>query len=242
MFCGIFIFLNIILTNHILQWICRSVKVYFEELNFLIIENKPVAICLQETFLKDSDRLKLKYHSCYFPNCSDNDKASGGVFMIVNNSVPHRSFRLDSTLQAVAVSVSHNRLVSFMPMMDNEQRSRTVVSSVLGNYICYRDAPYLNLFRDNPPPLMCYTAFNNSTIISRHSSLFKSSRFFTSTKSGCFNALLNDITTSVALERVKTKYLITSVNNIDYAALNPQKIGRYCFITWFSRGRVPPKL
>ena len=75
-------------------------------------ENKPVAVCLQETFLKDSDRLTLKGHSCYFQNCTDNDKASGGVAVIVNNSVPHRSVRLDSTLQAIAVSVSLNKTIT----------------------------------------------------------------------------------------------------------------------------------
>ena len=100
------------MTNHILQWNCRSVKANFEELNLLLNENKPVAVCLQETFLKDSDRLTLKCHSCYFQNCTDNDKASGGVAVIVNNSVPHRSVRLDSTLQAVAVSVSLNKTIT----------------------------------------------------------------------------------------------------------------------------------
>ena len=100
------------MNNHILQWNCRSVKANFEELNLSINENKPVAVCLQETFLKDSDRLTLKCHSCYFQNCTDNDKASGGVAVIVNNSVPHRSVRLDSTLQAVAVSVSLNKTIT----------------------------------------------------------------------------------------------------------------------------------
>ena len=66
------------MTNHILQWNCRSVKANFEELNLLIHE-KPVAVCLQETFLKDSDTFSLKYHSCYFKHCGSGDKASGGV-------------------------------------------------------------------------------------------------------------------------------------------------------------------
>ena len=47
------------MTNHILQWNCRSVNANFEELNIFINENKQVAICLQETFLKDSDKLTL---------------------------------------------------------------------------------------------------------------------------------------------------------------------------------------
>ena len=77
------------MNNTILQWNCRSVKANFEELNLLINEKKSVAICLQETFLKDSDKFSLKYHSCSFKNFSGNDKASGGVAIIVNNNVPH---------------------------------------------------------------------------------------------------------------------------------------------------------
>ena len=112
LFCGIFIYLNIIMTNDILQWNCRSVKDNFEELNLLINEKKPVAVCLQETLLKESDSFNLKYHLCYFQHCTDNDKASGGVAVIVNNSIPHHSVKLDSTLQAVAVSISLNKTIT----------------------------------------------------------------------------------------------------------------------------------
>ena len=65
-FYGIFLTLNIAMNNTILQWNCRSIKANFEELTLLINEQKPVAVCLQETFLKDSDKFTLKYHSCYF--------------------------------------------------------------------------------------------------------------------------------------------------------------------------------
>ena len=98
-FCGIYLFLNLAMSNNILQWNCRSVKANFEELTLLINKQKPV--CLQETFLKDSDKFQIKYHSCYLKNCTDNDKASGGVALIVNNSVPHHSIKLETTLQAV---------------------------------------------------------------------------------------------------------------------------------------------
>ena len=108
--CGIFFILNVIMKNTILQWNCRSVKAIFEELNLLINEKKPVAICLQETFLKDSDKFSLKYHSCSFK--SGNDKASGGVAIIVNNNVPHHHVKLETTLQAVAVSVSLNKTIT----------------------------------------------------------------------------------------------------------------------------------
>ena len=100
------------MNSNILQWNCRSVKSNFEELNLLLNEQKPVAACLQETFLKDSDKLKLKYHSCYFKNCSENDKAPGGVAVIVNNSIPHHSIKVETTLQAVAVNVSFNKTIT----------------------------------------------------------------------------------------------------------------------------------
>ena len=100
------------MSNNILQWNCRSIKANFEELNLLVNEQKTVAVCLQEIFLKDFDKFTLKYHCCYFKHCSDYDKASGGVAIIVNNSVPHRPINLVTTLQAVAVNISFNKTIT----------------------------------------------------------------------------------------------------------------------------------
>ena len=109
---GIFFTLTFAMNNNILQWNCRSIKANFEELKLLINEKKPVAVCLQETFLKGSDKFSLKYHYSYLKNCSGNDRASGGVAVIVNNSAPHHSVKLNTTLQAVAVSISLNKTVT----------------------------------------------------------------------------------------------------------------------------------
>ena len=111
-FCGVFLTLTFTMNNNILQWNCRSIKANLEELNLLINEQKPVAVCLQETFLKDTDKFTLKYHSCYFKNCSGSDKASGGVSVIVNNNVPHHVVNLETTLQAVAVNISFNKTIT----------------------------------------------------------------------------------------------------------------------------------
>ena len=64
-FCCVILTITLTKNNTILQWNCRSIKANFEELNLLINEKKPVAVCLQETFLKDSDKFSLKYHSSY---------------------------------------------------------------------------------------------------------------------------------------------------------------------------------
>ena len=50
--CGIFLKITISMTNTIVQWNFRSIKANFEELTLLLSEQKPVAVCLQETFSK----------------------------------------------------------------------------------------------------------------------------------------------------------------------------------------------
>ena len=49
----------------IIQWNCRGLKPNFDELSISIKDYKPVATCLQETFLKDKDDVTIEYHSIY---------------------------------------------------------------------------------------------------------------------------------------------------------------------------------
>ena len=112
MVSSIFFLLALIMTNNILQWNCRSLKANFEEFILLVDEQKTVAVCLQETFLKDSDRFTLKYHPCYSKYCGNSDRVSGGGAIIVNNSVPHHLVKLETTLQAVAGNISLNKTIT----------------------------------------------------------------------------------------------------------------------------------
>ena len=111
-FCGIYLILTLAMSNNILQWNCHSITANFKELTLLVNKHKPVAVCLEETFLKDSGKFQLKYHSCYLKNFTDNVKVSGGVAVIVNNSVPHHFVKLGTTLQAVAVNISLNKTIT----------------------------------------------------------------------------------------------------------------------------------
>ena len=43
-FCGIYLILNLAMSNNILQRNCRSIKANFEELTLLINKQKPVAV------------------------------------------------------------------------------------------------------------------------------------------------------------------------------------------------------
>ena len=48
--------------NHptFLQWNCRGFKVNFNELSLLIQKYCPEALCLQETHLKETDKINIK--------------------------------------------------------------------------------------------------------------------------------------------------------------------------------------
>ena len=87
----------------IIQWNCRGVKSNFDELSILINNHKPVAVCLQETFLKRGDDISIKYHSIYNKVFTDGEKARGCVSIIVSNNIPHKVISLNTNLQAVAI-------------------------------------------------------------------------------------------------------------------------------------------
>ena len=72
----------------IIQSNCRGLKSNFDELSLLINNHKPVAVCLQETFLKQGDDISIKYHSIYNKVFTDGEKARGGVSIIVSNNIP----------------------------------------------------------------------------------------------------------------------------------------------------------
>ena len=47
--------------SKIIQWNCRGFKINLNELSLLIHKFNPVAFCLQETHLKQSDNVTLKH-------------------------------------------------------------------------------------------------------------------------------------------------------------------------------------
>ena len=56
------------MTNSVIQWNCRGLRPNFDELSILIVKHNPLAVCLQETFLKDTDNITVRgfnlYHKC----------------------------------------------------------------------------------------------------------------------------------------------------------------------------------
>ena len=96
---------------NILQWNCRGLRTQAEQLKVLIRDHNPGIICLQETKLGNRLYNPGLNYSAYCSPPPDSDHAKGGAAIIVNRSLQHTEIILDTTLQAVAVSVVvHKRL------------------------------------------------------------------------------------------------------------------------------------
>jgi exonuclease III len=70
--------------NHqtFIQWNCRGFRVNFNELSLLIQNHNPVALCLQETHLKDTDNTSIKKLHPVQPLCSSRQS----LWWFVNNN------------------------------------------------------------------------------------------------------------------------------------------------------------
>ena len=80
-----------------IQWNCRGFRVNFNELSLLIQNHNPVAICLQETHLKNTDKINIKNFTMY-NHYAQGDRASGGSSIAVQNNYIHSQIDLNTNL------------------------------------------------------------------------------------------------------------------------------------------------
>jgi exonuclease III len=74
----------------IIQWNCRGLKHNFNELKLIVSTHHPIAICLQETYLKESDNISFKNYTLYNKYAkTEHGKATGGVSILIRNDIPH---------------------------------------------------------------------------------------------------------------------------------------------------------
>ena len=91
--------------SDILQWNCKGLRTRAEELKILIRDNDPGIVCLQETKLGMSSfnpGMNYIFHASPPPA---GERAKGGAGIIVKKSIQHSVIRLNTSLQAVAISL-----------------------------------------------------------------------------------------------------------------------------------------
>ena len=104
------------MTNSVIQWNCHGLRPNFDELSILIVKHNPLAVCLQETFPKDTDNITRK--------CQETEnRPSGGVSILVNENVPQNIVTLNTNLQAVAIKVTAHKTITlcsvYLPPRNN---------------------------------------------------------------------------------------------------------------------------
>ena len=100
------------MTNSVIQWNCRGLRPNFDELSILIVKHNPLAVCLQETFLKDTDNITVRGFNLYHKFQETENRASGGVSILVNENIPQSIVTLNTHLQAVAVKVTAHKTIT----------------------------------------------------------------------------------------------------------------------------------
>ena len=80
-------------------WNCHRIRPNFDELNLLIVKHNPLAVCLQETFLKDIDSITIRAFNLNNKFQETENRASGGVSVLVNENIPQRIVTLNTSFK-----------------------------------------------------------------------------------------------------------------------------------------------
>ena len=123
-------------TNTIIQWNCRGLKANYNEILILTSLYSPSIICLQETFLKTSDNITFKDFEMFNHIHEDCQKASGGTSILIKSNIPHSSLKLNTNLQAVAITATIRKVLTicsiYIPPNDkiNKQQLEDLINQL----------------------------------------------------------------------------------------------------------------
>ena len=95
------------MSNTVINWNCRGFRKNVDEIKNLLHDHDPMFFCFQETFLRASKVINFrKYASYHCYSLSSDDRAIGGSSILVKKNIVHNEIKLQTSLQAVAVSLS----------------------------------------------------------------------------------------------------------------------------------------
>ena len=98
----------------IIQWNCRGLRPNYEEIKCFVADWSPLVMCLQETFLRDTDNFSFKVYDMYNKTVVSpvDNRAIGGSSILVKKTVPHSTIHLNTNLQAVAIRATLHRTIT----------------------------------------------------------------------------------------------------------------------------------
>ena len=100
-------------SKFLVQWNCRGLRANFDEIQILIQKFQPVLFSLQETQISDTCSVNLRQYSHFSITPPTGDaRPHGGASLFIRNNIPHSQIKLNTTLQAVAATISWHRPIS----------------------------------------------------------------------------------------------------------------------------------
>lgn len=125
----------------LLSWNCRGFFNNFLDFKFLVGRGNPAVVAVQETFFKHDDTCNIHNYSLFRKDNPHGLRANGGVALFASNSYPFTPIALNTPLQAVAIRIHINSLITvcniYLPPNDD------VSSSDLNNLITQLPKPFL---------------------------------------------------------------------------------------------------
>ena len=92
--------------NNILQWNINGLENNYEFLQELLYNKQINIACIQETNLKDKNTIQMKNYTSYYRNRSECINASGGVGIIIKNTIHSQRILINTNIEAIAVKVT----------------------------------------------------------------------------------------------------------------------------------------
>jgi len=100
--------------RNIIHWNCQGIQANLNELQIIAHEFNVVIFCLQESLLAPNKQLTFEHNTAYlkFSNTTSDTRPSGGVSILVHNTIPNSPVFLTTTLQAEGTTVTFNQTIS----------------------------------------------------------------------------------------------------------------------------------
>ena len=130
-------------TNKIIQWNIRGTKANLDKFTLIIKNLHPSVICLQETFLKENDKLNIRQHTIYNQINKHTRRASGGTPIIVNNTLLQSQINFNTNLQAIAVSVTLHKTISICSLYIPPHPNSNIIKLELEDLIQQLSKPFI---------------------------------------------------------------------------------------------------
>ena len=124
-----------------LQWNCRGLLTNLDDIEYLLQEHKPAALCLQETHLNATHTNFLRNFIVFRKDRQNASISSGGVAIVVPRLTACTAIPLHTPLEAVAVRVLVHKAISVCSLYLSP--SQTITNADLHSLLDQLPKPFL---------------------------------------------------------------------------------------------------